>query len=42
MSDDRSHPFSFEVICDVLDLDAGWVRQRLRSEARRDRFYRQI
>jgi hypothetical protein len=40
MSEDRSHPFSFEVICDVLDLDANWLRQRLRSGARRDRFYR--
>ena len=40
MSEDRSHPFAFEVICDVLDLDASWLRRRLRSDARRDRFYR--
>jgi len=40
MSEDRSHPFAFEVICDVLDLDASWVRRRLRADARRNRFYR--
>jgi len=40
MSEDRSHPFAFEVICDVLDLDASWLRARLRDDARRDRFYR--
>src|SRR5262245_1616329 len=32
MSEDRSHPFAFEVICDVLDLDAGWLRRQLRSD----------
>lgn len=32
MSTDRSHPFAFEVICDVLDLDASWLRRRLRDE----------
>lgn len=40
MSEDRSHPFAFEVICDVLDLDASWLRRRLRENTRRDRFYR--
>ena len=40
MSEDRSHPFAFEVICDVLDLDASWLRRRLRGDARRKSFYR--
>ena len=40
MSEDRSHPFAFEVICDVLDLDASWLRARLRANTRRNRFYR--
>ena len=40
MSEDRSHPFAFEVICDVLDLDASWLRARLRGDTRRNRFYR--
>jgi len=40
MSEDRSHPFAFEVICDVLDLDASWLRCRLRGDARRKSFYR--
>ena len=40
MSEDRSHPFAFEVICDVLDLDASWLRARLRANARRKSFYR--
>jgi hypothetical protein len=39
-SEDRSHPFAFEVICDVLDLDASWLRRRLRADARRNRPYR--
>src|SRR5262245_54025576 len=32
MSEDRSHPFAFEVICDILDLDASWLRRRLRTD----------
>ncbi len=28
-SDDRLWPFSFLNICDVLDLDAHWLRARL-------------
>ena len=33
MSEDRSHPFAFEVICDVLDLDASWLRRRQEGES---------
>ena len=33
MSEDRSHPFAFEVICAVLDLDASWLRRRLRGDS---------
>lgn len=32
MSEDRSHAFAFEIICDALDLDAGWLRRRLRRD----------
>ena len=28
-SRDRTEPFAFETICDVLDLDAQWLRARL-------------
>jgi hypothetical protein len=30
-SDDRLWPFSFERVCEALQLDAEWVRGRLRS-----------
>lgn len=28
-SDDKSHPFAFESICDALALDAGRIRRRV-------------
>lgn len=34
MSDDREYPFSFENICDCLQLDAAYVRQGVRQWAR--------
>lgn len=33
MSGDRSHPFAFEIVCEVLDLDASWLRRRLVKDA---------
>ncbi len=31
-SEDREWPFSFENLCDALDIDAGCFRQELRKE----------
>ncbi len=31
-SHDRSWPFAFERLCDVLGLDAGWIRAGLRRQ----------
>ena len=28
MSPDRSHPFTFERVCDALGIDAHWLRRR--------------
>ncbi len=39
-SDDRAGPFAFVSICDVLDLDAGRVRQALQGWQRRRRRFR--
>jgi hypothetical protein len=39
-SDDRAGPFAFASICDVLDLDAGRVRQALNGWQRRRRLFR--
>lgn len=39
-SDDRSSPFAFATICDVLGLDAGRVRQALARWPRRQRTFR--
>ena len=37
LSDDREWPFSFANICDVLDLDAAWLRQRILEHVQRAR-----
>lgn len=34
-SDDRAWPFSFERVCEALQLDAEWVRGRLRTAGSR-------
>jgi hypothetical protein len=39
-SDDRANPFAFASICDVLDLDAGQVRQALSGWQCRQRLFR--
>jgi hypothetical protein len=39
-SDDRSAPFAFGTICDVLGLDAGLVRQVVSRWPRRQRVFR--
>jgi hypothetical protein len=33
LSTDRTHPFAFETICDVLGFDAGAIRARLLGPA---------
>ena len=35
LAEDASTPLGFEVVCDALDLDAGYVRARLREWRRR-------
>jgi len=31
-SRDRAWPFSFENLCDALDMDAGWFRRKLQKQ----------
>lgn len=34
LSDDRSHPFAFLTLCDLLDIDADRLRRRVTADSR--------